>query len=125
MFKSYQVNKKKVKKADIIDPEKAKEEIAELEGLIEKATVTQDLHSAAAVSDDILDAGEDPDWDEEMAKRRRRSNSYEDTIKNMDPGSVQQSHLSHLNLGFSVSICRNFISICISIFNFEGVSNGK
>ena len=104
MFKSYQVNKKKDKKADIIDPEKAKEEIAELEGLIEKATVTQDLHSAAAVSDDILDAGEDPDWDEEMAKRRRRSNSYEDTIKNMDPGSVQQSHLSHLNLGFSVTI---------------------
>ena len=43
-----QVTKKrqKDKKAEI-DPEKAKQEIAELECLIEKANVTQDLHFAA------------------------------------------------------------------------------
>ena len=90
-----QVVKKKDKKADI-DPDKAKQEIAELEGLIEKATAAQDLHSSAAPKDEgILDAdAEDPEWNEEMAKRRRRSNSYEDTIKNMDPDLVKELGLA-------------------------------
>ena len=87
-----QVTKKKQKdkKADI-DPEKARQEIAELEGLIEKANVTQDLHCAAPPAEE---AEEDQEWDEEMAKRRRRSNSYEDTIKNMDPDLVREPGLS-------------------------------
>ena len=84
-----QVLKKKDKKADI-DSEKAKQEIAELEGLIEKATAAQDLHSSAAPKDEGIFDAEDPEWDEEMAKRRRRSNSYEDTIKNMDPDLVRE-----------------------------------
>ena len=40
------------------------------------------------------DTEEDQEWDEEMAKRRRRSNSYEDTIKNMDPDLVRELGLS-------------------------------
>ena len=88
-----QVTKKKPKdkKADI-DPEKARQEIAELEGLIEKANVAQDLHSAAAPTEEEVE--EDQEWDEEMAKRRRRSNSYEDTIKNMDPDLVRELGLA-------------------------------
>ena len=83
--------KQKDKKAEI-DPEKAKQEIAELEGLIEKANVTQDLQCAAPPTEE--EAEVDQEWDEEMAKRRRRSNSYEDTIKNMDPDLVRELGLA-------------------------------
>ena len=83
--------KQKDKKAEI-DPEKAKQEIAELEGLIEKANVAQDLQCAAPPAEE--EAEEDQEWDEEMAKRRRRSNSYEDTIKNMDPDLVRELGLA-------------------------------
>ena len=94
MHKSFQVIKKKKDKKPDIDPAKAKQEIAELEGLIEKATVSQDLQSAAPQDESIFDTEVDPDWDEEMAKRRRRSNSYEDTIKNMDPDLVRELGLA-------------------------------
>ena len=88
-----QVTKKKQKdKKAEIDPEKAKQEIAELEGLIEKANVAQDLQCAAPPAEE--EAEEDQEWDEEMAKRRRRSNSYEDTIKNMDPDLVRELGLA-------------------------------
>ena len=53
--------------------------------------------------DDILDA-DDPEWDEEMAKRRRRSNSYEDTIKNMDPDLVRELGLAEGSEGEGGSI---------------------
>ena len=95
-----QVNKKgkKDKTPPKIDPEKAKQEIMEMEGLIEKAAAAVPDVLSAAVPDviDVKDVGDvmDVEWDEEMAKRRRRSNSYEDTIKNMDPDLVRELGLS-------------------------------
>ena len=48
------------------------------------------LQSTPPQDESIFDTEVDPEWDEEMAKRRRRSNSYEDTIKNMDPDLVRE-----------------------------------
>ena len=95
--------RKKNKKADI-DPKKAKEEIKELEEIIEKASKGE-LETVASASpvkkertyqetDFDFDPGEldeaDLQFDEEMAGRRRRSSSYEDTIQKMDPELLKE-----------------------------------
>jgi hypothetical protein len=80
-------------KENTIDAKKAKEEISELEFLIEKAT-KGDLNAEVTGPDADL---EDLEFDEDMASRRRRSNSYEDTIQNMDPELLKELGLLENN----------------------------